>query len=68
MKYVNIELFQLRKNVYLTKKKSITVLCLYPPRMHYMPGSSNIEMGKTVELHLSAKKRQLHLSVWKKSK
>lgn len=57
MKYVNIELFQLRKNVYLTKKKSVTVLCLYPPRMHYMPGSSNIEMGKTVELHLSAKKK-----------
>lgn len=63
MKYVNIELFQLRKNVYLTKKKSVTVLCLYPPRMHYMPGSSNIEMGKTVELHLSAKKKDSYTRV-----
>lgn len=44
MKYVNIEIIHARKYASLTKKKCH---CLYPSRMHYMLGSSNIEMGKT---------------------
>lgn len=69
MKYVNIEIFQLRKNVYLTKKKSVTVLCLFLPRMYYMTGSSNIKMGKT-QLKLSkgtpsSSKKDTRVCEWK---